>query len=830
MNEPKKISRINQDFNPILLFTIIKKNIKWILLALVAAYLICFMYLRYTQPLYQAKGIIQINNTNVNTNAFVFGNENVFKSNSLDRKLDFLTSKTFLTETLNKLNLQIDYYVKGTVLNSEIFDASPYTIEPKQYTGKFYNIPIYIQYKEGVISKAYYEDNKQEIELSIKQNQVIPQKYLLSSKDLELILTQKLPTENGIYYFYIVDTTKLYEKYQPFFSAYILNQSAQTIEMTFTYPNAKKANIILENILENFSEYDKIKQQDEIKNVINYIDQQLLMFEDYVNTAEENIFDYKNKNRNNIFDSIASSYLINDLGKIITELSELNKKEHLIQDFAKALLTNKDISSYQILAQIIGGDFESKFTYSIENLQKLLIEREQAAYDYKINSGKIKRIDYEIDMHKKILTEIVDLIQKRQVLEKKKLLDEKAKAESQILSQQYDQKSSTELNKLNRIFTLNQNFYDKLIETKVNYSISAASISSDNKILNFTAASTPISPNRKMIYIVIFGIAIFLTIGAIALQYLYFDKIQHIHDIQQYTKISCLGQLPYIKRPMTNSILLVDKEPKSLLAESLRNLRANLQFIDNSDGCKIVTVTSTISGEGKTFAIINLASIFAYSGKKVILIDLDMRKPKIHIAFSDNDKIYHNKSGMSQLLVNSLTFDDVIQHSRQSNLDFITAGIIPPNPSELILSKRFEEILEYLKEKYDYVFIDAPPIGLVTDGIKCIQLAHFPIYVFMSNYSRKDFIGNMNAMYEAYHLNKLSFIINAVDMDTKSYTYSESYYYNKQNYTYGGYTYGGYNYSNKYGYTGKYGYNTYDTSTHKDSPKLSLKEKIKKMI
>src|SRR5574344_1021254 len=328
MNEPKKISRINQDFNPILLLKIIQKNIKWIVLSLVTAYLICFMYLRYTQPLYQAKGIIQINS--YNSNSFIFGNENLFNDNSLNNKLDFLTSKTFLTETFNKLNLDIDYYLKGTVLNSEVFENSPYTIDPQKYTSRFYNIPIYIQYKNGKLSKAFYESDKQEVELSVKQNHTSPEKYLLTSQDLQLILTQKYPVANETYYFYIVDTSKLYEKYAPYFSAYILNQSAQTIEMTFTYPNAKKANTILKNILDNFSEYDKIKQQDDIKNVIDYIDQQLLMFEDYVNTAEEDIFNYRNNNRGNIYDSIASSFLISDFGNIISQLSELEKKENLM--------------------------------------------------------------------------------------------------------------------------------------------------------------------------------------------------------------------------------------------------------------------------------------------------------------------------------------------------------------------------------------------------------------------------------------------------------------------------------------------------------------------
>ena len=168
--------------------------------------------------------------------------------------------------------------------------------------------------------------------------------------------------------------------------------------------------------------------------------------------------------------------------------------------------------------------------------------------------------------------------------------------------------------------------------------------------------------------------------------------------------------VPLLKTKPEVSQLVVDKSPKSMVTESFRALRTNLQFINNEKSSKIIAISSTISGEGKTFLAINLAGIIAFTGKKVVIIDLDMRKPKIHIGFGvKNDK------GMSEILVGKNVISECIKNSPLKNLDFITAGTLPPNPSELIVSNEFESTINKLKKNYDLIVIDNPPVGLVTD-------------------------------------------------------------------------------------------------------------------
>ena len=227
---------------------------------------------------------------------------------------------------------------------------------------------------------------------------------------------------------------------------------------------------------------------------------------------------------------------------------------------------------------------------------------------------------------------------------------------------------------------------------------------------------------------------------------------------------------------------MVDKSPKSLVAEAFRSVRTNLQFISNEPGSKIIALTSTISGEGKTFVAINLAGIIAFSGKRVVIIDLDMRKPKIHIGFS-----VENSIGMSTLLIGKNCVEEAIQRSNLENLDIITAGPVPPNPSELIISKRMDEILEHLRTIYDVIIIDNPPVGLVSDGIAMIQKADYPIYIFRADYSKRNFIQNVDRLFNEANIKRLSVLLNGVDIDRKNYGYNYGYGY-------------GYGYGTSYGY------------------------------
>ena len=294
-------------------------------------------------------------------------------------------------------------------------------------------------------------------------------------------------------------------------------------------------------------------------------------------------------------------------------------------------------------------------------------------------------------------------------------------------------------------------------------------------------------------------------------KFLTFNEINLLDDLVKLLPdhVTTLGGVPLVKNDMQYSQLLAFDFPKSQLAESFRNIRTNLNYIKTT--YQTIAITSSISGEGKTFVALNLAGILAMSGKKTILIDLDLRKPKIHLGFNvQNDK------GMSGLIINQYPISECIQKSNLELLDFITAGPIPPNPSELIISESFKEKLAELKTMYDIIIIDNPPVGLVSDGIKNLTDADIPIYVFKSHYSKRTFIKKIDDLFEMQQLKSLNVILNGVKSTRKGGSYGYGYGY--------GYTYG-YGYGS-YGSYGGYGDDGYFQDKPSKNPIIRLLNRL----
>jgi tyrosine-protein kinase Etk/Wzc len=216
----------------------------------------------------------------------------------------------------------------------------------------------------------------------------------------------------------------------------------------------------------------------------------------------------------------------------------------------------------------------------------------------------------------------------------------------------------------------------------------------------------------------------------------------------------------------------VDKNPKSSLSEALRAVRTNIEFVASQDGKgkkRIISITSTVAGEGKTFVAINLSGVLAMSTQKVVLLDLDMRKPKLHLAFD-----LSNEKGMSTILSGKCNWKEAAFSTPLEDIDVIPAGPPPPNPAELLMRPTFDLLLQDLHEVYDIIMIDCPPVGLVTDGIIVMQKADLPIYVVRSEYSKRIYLKNVNKLVKANGFRSLGVILNGLDK-LKTYGYGYGY-------------------------------------------------------
>lgn len=800
----RKVSNLNDEFDFKLFLKVARKNIAWIVLFFIISFLMAFLYLRYTYPIYEAKSIIQIGLAD-KSSRILLGDVKPIKSD-LPSKIELLRSPTFLSRVMDQLPLDVSYYQIGSVLNYEMYRTSPFEIEYRNPINELYNVPVYVSFTDENNVTISVNLNNKETQYRLKTSKwervPILDSIRLNVRNYEKIRSDMLGINENPYYVVFNKRENLVRMYSSNIDISSENEAAGTIKVLFYERNPAKASDMCNTIAEEFKIYDIEKQAESANNTIRFIDGQLKSVYDKLYDSEVDLQNFKTKNRLDDDTPLPDfSSRINDLEM---SLNKLELEEATLASMQNAISTNKDIDVYKLVSLIAGTHAEGILMTMLNDLRAQMSKREAALYSKTQNSSEIAQLDYQIDIQRKLIIEAILSV-------KKSLNDQKEEIEARIRNYE-DEVRMTALNfdkiefvRLSKLNEISQSYYNRLVTIKSELTISNAGITSENTVLEAsTTPASPYFPSKRIVALSALLGWLIVSLALIIVRYLFHNEITSLNEIMKYLEVPMLGIVPNYKDVIPISQLLVDKKPKSIIAESLRSIRSNLEFLSKHDGPKVLAITSTISGEGKTFVALNLAGIIAFSEKKVIILDLDMRKPKIHVGFGvPNDK------GMSTILINRNSIQECIFKSSLNNLDFITAGPVPPNPSELIISSRMLEVLDELKSKYDVIVIDNPPVGLVTDGIRVIKLADYPIYVFRENFSKRNFVQNVKKLMRDNNIQNMSVILNSVDIKKSGYGYS-----------------GVYDYDYGYGYG--YGFGYYDEDIRRE--KFSLKEFLRKLI
>lgn len=780
----KKISNINDELDLKLFLYIARKNILFPIIFVTLAISGAWLYLRYTPPVYQTTAIMQLATETQASRVLPMAN---IYDDDIAKQIELMRSSVFLHRALSRLPLDVSYYSKGTVLNSELYRNAPFEAEIHLLKKPaIYGVPIFVDFldTERLILSYTLAGHNYKQEVRANRRTALPELDItLHVKNFNVISEQQNIFSRNSYFFTINNPTNLVATYSSNLRINVLNAAAKTIQISFQGTNAQKAADIVNIIADEFNIYDLEKKAESANNVLDFIDRQLDLVFDKLSESELELDRFKKQHK-------IENQAIAPLPTIQTRVADfenqiviLQLEETIFAEIETNLQREADIDIYKLIAILAGSEFQGSISGMLTSLQNLLVDKEKLLYEVTPSSRQIEALDYQISIQKRMLLESISTFRKN-LASRRRDMETKIANYEQMLAEQSGRYNLLEYTMLQRIYSINERFYNQLVEKKAEYSISKAGYVSQSVILERSATPVrPISPKPRGIYASSLLAALFLGLGIFLLKYLFYNEIPSLHDILKYTSAPVIGVIPKYKNEIPANQLLVLKKPKSLIAEALRSIRTNLQFIDNEPGSKLVAVTSTISGEGKTFFAMNLAGILAFSNKKVIVIDLDMRKPKIHLGFNvDNIK------GVSTILSNIDKIEDCIQPSKVKNLDFITAGPVPPNPSELILTPKMDSLIQHLKENYDYVIIDNPPVGIVTDGMKSILMSDYPIYVFRANYSKRLFIQNVNRLIQENHITRLSVVLNGVDKEYSSYGHDKGYSYGY----YGGYGYGYY--------------------------------------
>ncbi len=450
------------------------------------------------------------------------------------------------------------------------------------------------------------------------------------------------------------------------------------------------------------------------------------------------------------------------------------------------LLSRTDYST--VPAPSVAGITEASIVSGVSRIIALAEERNKLQYSFREGAPIFADLDRQINAVKAILLENMTSSKSLKNREVNEINREIAELESSIRRLPKEQQ---QLLSIQRRFDLSNQSYNLFLSKRSEAGLVKAANVSDVLVIDPAKdiGGGQVGPNNQLNYVMAALFGFFIPFVFVFIIVFFDNKINTTQEINRLSPIPILGVVGKSRR---NENLVVLNRPKSAISESFRSIRSSLQFMYKKrgiEGAKTVLVTSSVSGEGKTFCSINIASVFALSEKRTILLGLDLRKPKIYDDFNiKNDK------GIVNYLINDAGIGDIIQKTEVENLDIITSGPIPPNPSELIISDRMTDLIDDLAKVYDYIVIDSPPLALVSDALELVKFADATIYVVRQDYTKKGMLSVINDKYKTGEVKHISFVMNHYELKAK---------------------YG-------YGYAYGYGYGNYNNGYHDDDKKENI--------
>lgn len=737
--------------------TIVRSNFFWFVLIFIIPNAISILYVRYTKDVYESVSEIKLD---VKQDASELGIREMVPDKNLDLisgEIETIQSKLFLNTVIDSLDLHISYFSVGNFLNEELYKSSPFTVKFIKLSPALHNVSFSVEQK-----------NSSEVELRRGEDGVVAHGLFnqpLTIGDSELIVYKKPGAElqASIHYSFIYNSREVLLDYLARnLTVEPINFNAKTIRVSFVDKNPVKARDLVNGIDSLYLQYSNEQKNLANKQKIDWLNNELSQIETAMAGYEDYFENFTLKNK--------TSDLKEDLKKTISQINRIDSQRFEI--------TKRITEVNQLLDNVAVGDFylnnlqrkslPDAINKNLEKLQLLMVEMDRMKLSYNESTFAFRQKENEIKtIQNSLFKELTGL--KAELLQRlQELNNSKSKLEN-AFSNMPDK--NTQYNKNQRFYKLNEEIYLTLMQHKSEFEIAQAGSTPDFKLLSTaTLPAVPIAPRKGMIYGIGFVAGLVLNIFLIGILYLANDKITNTDEVERITGVPLLGIVPRHRRQNGSGIFIMN-HPKSMVSEAMRTLRTNLDFFSVDTTKKIIAISSTVSGEGKSFIALNLGGIMALSKKKVVLLDLDMRKPKNNSMSVPMDA----SKGVSTILIRKHSWQECIVHTSIENLDFIPSGPQPPNPSELLLNGDFTAMLEGLKTQYDFILLDTPPVGLVTDGIMAMKRADISIYVFRANYSKKDFLKNLQRVLKLNKFTNVTTVLNALPPAHEGY-YGSGYY------------------------------------------------------
>jgi len=741
------------------------------LLCLAFALFGAWIYLRYATPIYRASGTIEIKNDEqsgtmgdprFNQLAFNPGTDNI------QNEIEVLRSKPLMDRVVNALNLQLDYKAVGKIKSPDIYKQGPFLLQIFELYDSSKSFTLDIKFLNDTVFKIDEEKENFRIGELFKNTHGVFRlnKNLYSSPGKEYTVSWR-PTNRATSIF----TGDIQVSPKP--GTDILSIGIETT-------NADKSADIVNRLMIEYGEMTKEDKSEEAALTLAFVDTSLKSVQHEIDSIQKEKTRFQEANNFIDLESQTQNYFSNfgDADKAAKDQEILLNVTGIIENYLRDKQNNyKTVpSSLGLTDPTLGG--------KIEEYNKAQLYRAGLLESHIPETNPLIKEQNEII--EKLRTDILEAmksIKASTVLSITSYTQRKELAQGQLKSLP---PQIRKLNEFDAELNSKMGIYSYLMEKKLATTISQASTLSNSKIVERSIPVwTPVKPNRRTVQLLAILAGIGLPALFIFLLEVANDKVTTRYDIEKITNAPVLGEIGH---SYSNTTLVVNKTSRGMVAEQFRIIRSNLQYIINKIDKPIILVTSSFSGEGKSFVTTNMGAVLALAGKKTIVIEFDIRKPKIFSGLG-----LSKKQGVTNYILGKTDIEDLpIQVPGLDNFFVLSCGPVPPNPAELLLEQKVTDLFNYLKQNFDVILIDTAPVGMVSDALTLSKFADCSLYIVRQGHTYKKQIGLIDEFYREGKLPRVSIIINDVKV--------------KPGYGY----YGSGRYGYGYGYKSKY----YEEESH----------------
>ena len=799
------------DFSAI--FTTLVLNWHWFLLSLIICLGAAAIYLRYKTPIYQASAQFLIKGDD-NTRRGLMSASNLGMVNytsGLDNELVILKSRNLAEQAVRDLKLYVTYRNEGKVKDVLLYKAQPINVDmdPAHLNKLGSSVALQIK-REG---KGYHVTGNAAGQPIDKIIATLPSTIATKSGVLSFTANSTTPMPEGaIMNVGLVSPQTAAYRYAAALSVGLSAKSTSIVNMVFRDESVQRAADYLKQLAICYN-----RQANEDKNEVavrteEFINSRLEKINAELGSTEGALEAYK-RSHNMVQLGMNASNAFSNQEAYSKQLAEASTQTALLNSIRDYM--DQPDNKYQTLPSNVGLT-DGTATSLINRYNELALQRNRLLRSASESSPTVVPITQQMDDLSASIRRAMEQSRKNMDIQRNSIASQYSKYAGQVNETPAQERM---LNQIGRQQEVKSGLYLMLLQKREENSISLAATADKGKLIDEPTAGGKVSPNSSMIMLMglLFGIGIPSALLFLLRFFRY--KIEGHGDVEKLTKLPIIADVAVASETAkTKADIVVHENKNSQMEEVFRSMRTNLQFM-LKEGQKVVLFTSSTSGEGKTFNAANLSVSLALLNKKVILVGLDIRKPRLAELFEIDD----HKHGITVLLAKenptwNEVNDQIVPSGVNNNLDLLLAGPIPPNPTELIARPSLETIMNHLKEHYDYILIDTAPVGLVTDTLQIGRVADATVYMCRADYTPKESFGLINALAAEKKLPNMCIVLNGIDMSKKKYGYYYGYgiygrygrygRYNNYGYGYGKYGYGHYGYGH-YGSYGNYGKSNY---------------------